>query len=110
MPPKPRLRDLPLLVPAGSLAAQSNPPYLDAALPVDARVRDLLQRMTLEEKVAQVQGFLVRDAHAFDEKGDFVGGSDAAGLANGAGRRSPASPGEPRAGVSRRSGTRRAAG
>jgi beta-glucosidase len=28
--------------------------YQDAALPVDARVRDLLERMTLEEKAAQV--------------------------------------------------------
>jgi len=30
------------------------PPYKDPKLPVDARVKDLLSRMTLEEKVAQV--------------------------------------------------------
>src|SRR5579862_3824430 len=30
------------------------PPYRDAALPIDARVRDLLARMTLEEKFWQL--------------------------------------------------------
>ncbi|HEY1793659.1 MAG TPA: glycoside hydrolase family 3 N-terminal domain-containing protein [Opitutaceae bacterium] len=66
------------------LPAQT-PPYKDPAQTVDARVADLLSRMTLDEKVAQLQGFLVRDAKAFDAKGDFVGGSGAAALANGAG-------------------------
>jgi beta-glucosidase len=41
--------------------------------------------MTLEEKVAQLQGFRTKDAHAFDDKGNFVGGADAAALGNGAG-------------------------
>lgn len=84
MPHKTRLLLLSLLG-CASLAAQAPATYLDASQTVDARVGDLLQRMTLEEKVAQVQGFLVRDAHAFDEKGNFVGGADAAGLSNGAG-------------------------
>ena len=38
-------------------AAQSQPasaPYKNPSLPVDARVKDLLGRMTLEEKVAQL--------------------------------------------------------
>ncbi|WP_352430018.1 glycoside hydrolase family 3 protein, partial [Pyrinomonas sp.] len=35
--------------------AQTAFPYRDARLPVEQRVQDLLQRMTLEEKVAQLQ-------------------------------------------------------
>src|SRR5512144_590836 len=34
--------------------AAERPPYLDASLPIDARVDDLLSRMTLEEKVGQM--------------------------------------------------------
>jgi beta-glucosidase len=37
-----------------ALAAGDKPPYRDATLPVEERVRDLLSRMTLEEKVAQM--------------------------------------------------------
>jgi beta-glucosidase len=36
-------------------AAAARPAYRDPAQPVEARVRDLLGRMTLEEKVAQMQ-------------------------------------------------------
>jgi beta-glucosidase len=70
-----------------ALAAQtpSTPPYRDPAQPVAARVRDLLQRMTLEEKVAQLQSFWSRDPHAFDDQGNFTGGDSAAALRNGAG-------------------------
>jgi len=35
--------------------AQSNPPYLDPSLPVEKRVDDLVSRLTLEEKVCQMQ-------------------------------------------------------
>ena len=65
--------------------AQSNPLYRDAAQPVEARVRDLLGRMTLEEKVAQLQGYRTLDPQAIDAQGDFVGGKDAEALAKGAG-------------------------
>jgi beta-glucosidase len=55
-----------ILLGASSLAAQSaagsatsdtspRPPYLDPSLPLDQRVSDLVSRMTLEEKVSQMQ-------------------------------------------------------
>jgi beta-glucosidase len=60
-------------------------PYQDPAQPVEARVKDLLGRMTLEEKVAQLQGYRPKDPHVFDDKGTFVGGTDGPALMNGAG-------------------------
>src|SRR6185436_20833088 len=57
-----RRRALPLGVLSGMLAAaalieaQGPPLYRQAAAPVDARVADLLGRMTIEEKVAQLLG------------------------------------------------------
>jgi len=35
--------------------AQSTPPYLDPSLPIDNRVDDLISRLTLDEKVSQMQ-------------------------------------------------------
>ncbi len=67
------------------LAAAQTPPYRDPSLPVDQRVDDLVARMTLEEKVAQLQAYRSDDATAWDEKGNFVGGKDAALLSHGAG-------------------------
>ncbi len=37
-----------------TVSAEIRPPYLDASLPIDDRVDDLLSRMTLEEKAAQL--------------------------------------------------------
>ena len=37
-------------------ATAQTPPYRDAKLPIEQRVADLLSRMTLEEKVAQMEG------------------------------------------------------
>ncbi len=73
-----------LALAAAPLAAQT-PPYKDPTQPIEARLADLLRRMTLEEKVAQLQGFRTTDPHAFDDQGNFVAGTDAAALANGAG-------------------------
>ena len=72
---------------AATLAAQTPAllPYQDPAQPIETRVQDLLKRMTLEEKVAQLQGFRPTDPHAFDDQGNFVGGTDAPALNNGAG-------------------------
>jgi beta-glucosidase len=44
-----------LLLPASG-SAQEALPYRDAKLPIEKRVQDLLSRMTLEEKVAQLEG------------------------------------------------------
>jgi len=70
---------------AAAAGAAAPLPYQDPTQPVEARLADLLGRMTLEEKVAQLQDFVSADPKAFDEQGIFVGGADAAGLANGAG-------------------------
>jgi len=43
-----------IVIPLASFA-QSTPPYLDPSLPLDQRVNDLVSRMTLEEKVSQMQ-------------------------------------------------------
>ncbi len=48
--------------------AQKKYPYLDSKLPVEERVRDLLSRMTLEEKARQMDMY---KAEFFKEKEDF---------------------------------------
>jgi len=65
---------------AAAAVAQEPPPYRNPLLPVEQRVADLLSRMTLEEKVAQLQGawenrqfFKNPQEELFvDEKGAFV--------------------------------------
>ncbi len=47
-----------MAVMAGMAVAQQGP-YMDPSLPVDARVKDLVGRMTLEEKVSQMQNHSV---------------------------------------------------
>ncbi|HVU24487.1 MAG TPA: glycoside hydrolase family 3 N-terminal domain-containing protein [Opitutus sp.] len=76
-----------LLLAAGLSAAraETTAPYKDPTQSVDARVNDLLARMTLEEKVAQLQGFLLRDPKAFDENGNFTGGTEAGRIKHGVG-------------------------
>src|SRR3712207_4374423 len=46
-------------------------PYKNAKLPVDARVKDLLSRMTLEEKVAQTHCIWQQKSLILDDKGNF---------------------------------------
>jgi beta-glucosidase len=61
----------------GTLAAQTRPVladrvlYKDAAQPVAARVEDLLRRMTLEEKVAQMIGVWEKKGSIQDATGNF---------------------------------------
>lgn len=62
-----------------SAAGQDAPAYRNARLPVEQRVEDLLSRMTLDEKVTQLQGtwqnraFVSDASHMIvDDKGAFV--------------------------------------
>src|SRR6185436_15894589 len=52
-------------------AQGSTPLYRQANASVDARVSDLLSRMTLEEKVAQLQGVWNRKREIQDAQGRF---------------------------------------
>jgi beta-glucosidase len=64
---------------------QERPMYKDAARSVDERVRDLLSRMTLEEKVAQTLGVWKGKERITDEQGAFAPEKAGALLANGIG-------------------------
>ena len=71
---------------------QAPAPYQDAKLPVDRRVADLLSRMTLEEKIAQLvsvwedrQFFKDPQKLLIDEKGKFLPDRAAAMIKNGLG-------------------------
>jgi beta-glucosidase len=54
-------------------AAQNTPAYRNPSLPVEQRVSDLLSRMTLEEKVAQLQGTWQNPSSRQDQNQMFVG-------------------------------------
>ncbi|MGH7459583.1 MAG: glycoside hydrolase family 3 N-terminal domain-containing protein [Longimicrobiales bacterium] len=64
---------LPVLVAASPVAAQSaeRPAYLNASLPINQRVDDLLRRMTLEEKVGQMLSLWQGKAEITDAQGRF---------------------------------------
>src|SRR5580704_4061244 len=87
------------------LLAQNALPYRDSKLPVEQRVADLLARMTLDEKVAQLEGAwenkqFFSDAQAMfvDEKGAFLPERAAALIKNGLGEMSrPSEHRDPRA-------------
>jgi beta-glucosidase len=81
-------------------SAQDSPPYRDPRLPVEQRVSDLLARMTLEEKIAQLEG--AWENRAFhpdpqtlfvDDKGAFLPGRAAVLLKDGLGEMSRPSAG-----------------
>ncbi len=55
------------LLPACPALAQGRPLYRDPAAPVDLRVRDLLGRMTLEEKVGQIIALWATKAEVMDD-------------------------------------------
>src|SRR5260221_157757 len=88
-------------LPGALVQAQSAPPYRDPKLGVEQRVADLLSRMTLEEKVAQLQSLwqsrqFPQEPKMFfvDDKGAFVPELAAVALKNGIGEVSH--PGEKR--------------
>lgn len=61
-------------------------PYRDPALPIAARVRDLLARMTLDEKVAQMRCLWFGKAAISDADGAFSPEKAAQAIANGIGQ------------------------
>src|SRR5262245_41570456 len=60
-----------LVLPA-SAPGEEGPLYKDARQPVEVRVADLLGRMTLEEKVAQLQGLWIKKTTIQDDQGNFA--------------------------------------
>jgi beta-glucosidase len=70
--------------PVTSIAA--TPLYKNAGAPVDARVNDLLKRMTLEEKIVQISAVWDDKAKIFDAKGEFDAAKMAAVFPNGIGQ------------------------
>lgn len=79
----------------GTLVAQTRPGrpaaaermlYKDASQPVAARVEDLLRRMTLEEKVAQMIGIWEKKGDIQDAKGNFSAAKASRVFPNGLGQ------------------------
>jgi beta-glucosidase len=62
---------LALLSQAHAAAQTAGPAYKDPKQPVEARVEDLLARMTLEEKVAQMLSIWENKAEVFDARMEF---------------------------------------
>ncbi|MFI4946483.1 MAG: glycoside hydrolase family 3 N-terminal domain-containing protein, partial [Burkholderiales bacterium] len=77
-----------------SLGAVPDAPYRDPKLPVEERVKDLVGRMTLEEKIAQVTAFWRKESFS-DESGRFVPDKARTALANGIGQISRPSEARP---------------
>jgi beta-glucosidase len=67
------------------LSSSAQPKYKNPSLPIEERLDDLLGRMTLEEKIAQLKSFWLRDTLAFDAEGNFISVQDTAILNRGAG-------------------------
>ncbi len=59
--------------------------YINSSLPIEMRVNDLLQKMTLDEQAAQLIGEYSVDSLAFDENGNFISTQDTAVLNHGIG-------------------------
>lgn len=59
-----------LIINIGFVYSQNKQIYKDASYPVDMRVRDLLGRMTLEEKIAQITNLHAKDSLIVNEHVD----------------------------------------
>ena len=77
------LAGLSVLPPLAMAAASS--PYKDASLPLEKRVDDLLARMTLEEKIAQMQCTWQAKTEIQDAKGEFSAAKASKAWPNGLG-------------------------
>ena len=75
-----------MLTLAAPAAATGQPAYKDRAAPIAARVRDLLSRMTLEEKAAQMRCLWLGKFGILDKAGRLDAVKAAAGLSNGIGQ------------------------
>jgi beta-glucosidase-like glycosyl hydrolase len=73
-------------LPLAGNASEPPPLYKDAHAPVDARVRDLLSRMTLEEKAAQTQALWLKKPLIQDAQGRFSPEKAASVIPNGLGQ------------------------
>jgi beta-glucosidase len=71
---------------SANIFAAEPPPYRDAKRPVEQRVDDLLSRMTLEEKVAQMQGVWQTKDLIQDDKGQFSADAAMKNFPNGIGQ------------------------
>jgi beta-glucosidase len=65
-----------ILILITSCNTSNQPIYKDPTVPVEKRVDDLLKRMTLEEKVAQLIGYGSGDSLAWDTAGNYIGTKD----------------------------------
>ena len=74
-----------LVISFAAFAGEEKPKYKNPALPIEERVEDLVQRMTLEEKAGQLISFFSRDTLAFDKNGNFIGIQDTAIINRGVG-------------------------
>ncbi len=61
------------------------PVYKNPDKPIEERVEDLLKKMTLEEKVAQLYPLRIGDTLAWDDEGNFISTEDTARLKKGVG-------------------------
>jgi beta-glucosidase len=59
-------------LPAIPALSQEKPLYRNASLPIEQRIADLLPRMTLEEKIAQLTSSMGRGAPSADPKSSFI--------------------------------------
>jgi len=67
----------------------SQPKYKDPSLSVEERVEDLIGRMTLAEKAAQLRSIWSADSLAFDKEGNFTGTADTSAMRYGIGSFTP---------------------
>jgi beta-glucosidase len=68
------------------LVGQSQPAYKDASLPVEARVADLVSRMTLDEQIAQTLAVWQQKRMLVDASGNFDASKATTVLQNGIGQ------------------------
>jgi beta-glucosidase len=75
-----------LIVATSVVVGQSQPAYKNPTLPVDARVTDLVSRMTLDEKIAQTLAVWQQKTQLVDASGNFDASHAAAVLEHGIGQ------------------------